>query len=373
MTNYKIRKYKTALNRMKHIDSWFWCRYSLNPYQGCEHACIYCDARSKRYYLQDDFEEKIIVKKDIDKVLENQILGSKRFERDVVAMGGVCDSYAPVELKYKNTQKVLKVLEKHGFPLGISTKSTNIERDLSLLNRIAQRSWCNVAFTITSFDEEVVNFLEPNASPPKERIEVLKKIKENYPSIQTGINLMPIIPYLEDTRENLETIFKKAQEANVDYILHAPGLTLRDIQKDFFIDRLKKEYPNILDKLLSLYVDGIEVNREYAMKISQIALELYEKYQISMRAKRWIPEDYRKYNYLIAENLLNNSYKKQITGKPYKQEMWAGFYVQNLKESIINLKNSGKIPQRLRNNTQFLEELNKYQDVQLKGTLDKFF
>ena len=104
MVEFSVRPFKSILNRMKTIDSWFWNRYTLNPYNGCQFGCIYCDSRSQKYHLEEDFENKIIVKSNIRKLLENQILKSKKFERDVVAIGGTTDPYQPAERKFNNTK-----------------------------------------------------------------------------------------------------------------------------------------------------------------------------------------------------------------------------------------------------------------------------
>ncbi len=143
---------------------------------------------------------------------------------------------------------------KYRYPVFLSTKSDLILRDLGLLSKIADNNFCTIAFTITTFNNKIVNFLEPIASPPLKRIEALEKIKQTYPKIQTGVNLMPIIPFMEDSDENLEEIVLKTKEANCDFILFAPGMFLRDLQANFFFNKLKNsKYKEILPKLLNLY------------------------------------------------------------------------------------------------------------------------
>jgi len=123
MVNYIYKEYKTALNKLKFPDSWFWARYTSNPYSGCEHVCIYCDARSQRYYLTQNFEEDIIIKKGFAKKLENTIKNSRSLLPDVIGPGGVCDAYQPIEKEVKNTRKLLKVIAKYKFPVNLATKS----------------------------------------------------------------------------------------------------------------------------------------------------------------------------------------------------------------------------------------------------------
>jgi len=247
--NFKIihREFKTALNKLKYPDSWFWCRYTINPYSGCAHTCIYCDARSQRYYLDQDFENEIIVKTNIDKKLDQRIKRARKLLPDVIGPGGVCDAYQPIEKEVENTLKILKVIAKHKFPLNIATKNKMITRDIDLLNKIAEDTWCTVGFSITTTDEELAQFLEPYSSPPKERLEALKLIKTKAPNIQVGTYFMPIIPFLEDNDENLEDVIKQSKKAGADFILFSPGLTIRDQQAEFFIKKLKdSKYEHIV-------------------------------------------------------------------------------------------------------------------------------
>ncbi len=241
---------------MKYIDSWFWCRYTLNSYNGCEHACVYCDARSTKYYLHPEFEEIIYIKTNIKKKLDNRLRKARTLLPDVVGTGGTCDAYQQAEKKYKNTRQVLEILEKYKFPVLIGTKNTLVLRDLDIASQIARDTWCVIAFTITSFDTKVIDFLEPRASPPEDRINALAKIKEEHPEIQTGVHYMPIVPLLEDFDDNLEEVVRRTKEAKCDYILFAAGMSLRDNQGDFYKKKFKEEYPDLYDELLSIYSEG---------------------------------------------------------------------------------------------------------------------
>jgi DNA repair photolyase len=236
MVKYVYKKYKSALNKLKFPDSYFWCRYTLNPYAGCEHACIYCDARSDRYYLEK-FEEEVIIKEKIAKILEDTIKNSRTLLPDVIGPGGVCDAYQPAEKEIKNTRKVLKVLAKYNFPVNIATKSNLIVRDIDILRTIAEETWCTVGFSITTTDKDLARFLEPCSSSPERRFKAMEELKKSAVNIQTGTYLMPIIPFLEDNKENLEDIIKKTSETGADFVVFAPGMTLRDSQKEYFINK----------------------------------------------------------------------------------------------------------------------------------------
>jgi len=372
------KKYKSALNKLKYPDSWFWGRYTINPYSGCAHACIYCDARSDRYYLQQDFENEVIVKVDIDKILESKIQNARMLLPDVVAPGGVNDAYQPIEMQEKNTLKLLKIFKKYKFPINLATKSSLIIRDISLLNEIAKHTWCTVGFSITTTDEQMASFLEPYSSPPKERFKAIKVIKEKAPYIQVGTYFMPIIPYLEDNEGNLEDVIKQSKNSGADFILFAPGLTLRDSQALFFINKVKESpYKEILTPLLKLFKGKTYPSSDYVKNIHSILLSLCNEYNIPIRLKRWIPKDFRKWNYKISELLLNKEYMEFVeTGKSNYDLKWAGLNLNNVKESIIDVSKRGdlsKLPNFNSEIVEFVEPILKNsKDYTKKKGIDEF-
>ena len=377
MVKYKEKEFKTALNKLKFPDSWFWGRYTINPYSGCEHACIYCDARSQRYYLED-FENEVIIKRDIDKKLDQKIKKARKLLTDVVGAGGICDCYQPIEKKVKNTRKILRVLAKNKYPVNIATKSNLISRDIDLFKQIAEDTWCTIGFSITTFNEDLAKFLEPFSSTPPERLDALKFIKKQVPNIQVGTYFMPIIPFLEDNEENLKEVIQKSKDAGADFVLFSPGLTLRDLQAEFFIKKLKdSKYKNIVQPLLNLYKGRIYPPAEYARKIHPILLSYCEKYKISIRVKRWIPSDYRKWNYKISELLLNKEYIDALKiGKSNKTMRWAGLNLNNLEESILDVYKRGDLLKLKNFNKKIIEfikpYLDKSKDLKRKTGLDQF-
>ena len=340
MAKYTDKEFKTILNKLKYIDSWFWARYTINPYSGCEHACVYCDARSEKYYLHQDLDNEIYIKVNVKDKLDKRLQNVRTLLPDVVALGGVCDAYQPAEAKSKNTRQILEVLHKHRYPVCLSTKSDLILRDLDIFTKIAQDTYCTLAFTITTFNKKATLFFEPAASPPETRIKALETIKIENPNIQTGVNFIPIIPYVHDTEKNLEEVVSRTKKAGCDFILFAPGMTLRNAQARFFIERLKQSpYRDKLKDILQLYKGNMYVDPFYSQKINRKMLNLCRRYNLSVRARRYIPDDFRKYNYIIAEKLLNQAYFNQIHGKPWSAFHWAGLHLQNLKESIRDVYN----------------------------------
>jgi DNA repair photolyase len=352
MVKYRYKEFKSVLNKLKYPDSWFWARYTLNTYSGCAHACIYCDARSQRYYLED-FENEVIIKTNFDKKLEQRFKRARTLLPDIIAPGGVNDAYQPIEQKVEHSRKVLQVIAKYKFPINIATKSKLVVRDIDILKEIAKKTWSTVGFSISTLNEELANFLEPHSSSPSERLKALHTIKLKAPEIQVGVYYMPIIPFLEDDDASLEGVVKQSKKAGAEFVLFAPGLTLRNAQAQFFIKKLKNsKYNYIVKPLLELYKGQTYPPANYVQKLNPKLYNLCQEYDLAVRVKRWIPNDFRKWNYKISELLLNKEYIGDITtGKSNYNMKWAGLNLNNLnvsitdiykKDELSNLKNFSK-------------------------------
>jgi DNA repair photolyase len=293
----------------------------------------------------------------VQELLANRLSRARTLLPDVVAISGSCDPYQPAEEKFENTRKCLEVLAKHKYPVIIGTKATLVTRDIDILERIGKSSWCAVFITITTTDNELSAFLEPNAPMPAERFETVKELKKNG-NIQVGVCLMPIVPFLTDSDPQLEAMTKEIKAAGADYILFAAGMTMRNNQANWYLTRLKNKYPELVKKYLALYNAKISPgigyngnygpNRSYTKQINQKMLELCEKYDLKYRIKRFIPDDFRKQNYMIAEEILNEAYNNQISGRPWKNLFWAGQNINNLKEPIAKIADRGEL-QTIRN------------------------
>jgi len=377
MVKYTYKEFKSVLNKLRFPDSWFWSRYTLNTYSGCAHACIYCDARSERYYIED-FENEVIIKTNFDKKLDQRLKRARTLLPDVIAPGGVNDAYQPVEKELEHTRKALNVISKHQFPINIATKSKLITRDIDILKKIAIDTWCTVGFSISTPNEELAKFLEPYSSSPFERLEALKIIKKEAPDIQVGTYFIPIIPFIEDDDESLEDVVKKSKEAGADFVLFAPGLTLRDSQAQYFINKLKNsEYAHIVEPLLNLYKGQIHPPSDYSRKMNTKLWNLCQKYKVDIRIKRWIPSDFRKWNYKLSELLLNKEYIDALkTGKSNKTLMWAGLNLNNLEESILDIYNRDELHTIKNFNTKIIEIIEPYleksKELKQRKGLEKF-
>ncbi|MFX0026744.1 MAG: radical SAM protein [Candidatus Hermodarchaeota archaeon] len=377
MVKYIYKEFKSVLNKLKYPDSWFWARYTLNTYSGCAHACIYCDARSERYYLED-FENEVIIKTNFDKKLDQRFRRARTLLPDIIAPGGVNDAYQPIEQKIEHSRKILQVIAKYKFPVNIATKSKLIVRDIDILKEIAKKTWSTVGFSISTMNEELANFLEPHSSNPSERLKALHTIKQKAPEIQVGIYFMPIIPFLEDDDASLEHVIKQSKKAGAEFILFAPGLTLRDAQAQFFIKKLKNsKYNDIVKPLLELYKGHTNPPSNYVRKLNPKLYNLCQEYKLAVRINRWIPNDYRKWNYKLSELLLNKEYVDAvITGKSNNNMKWAGLNLNNLDVSITDVYKRDELS-KLKNFSKEIIEfvkpyLEKIKITHEKTTLERF-
>ena len=354
MPKFIEKQYKSIINKNKYIDHWFWTRYAINPYNGCQFGCIYCDARSEHYHMPEDFENEILVKQNVGQMLDQRITRARTFLPDVVGIGGVTDSYQPAEKKYENTRSILSVLAKHQYPVHLITKSTLILRDLPLLEEIARQTWCTVSVTITTTDAEKSRFLEKFAPSPAKRLEVLRQIKTKAPHVQTGALLMPLIPVLCDDEAQVEQLFTAVKATGADYLMFGGAMTLRNRQADWFLQHLREAEPAVYQQYVDLYQftpDGEAYNGrylpggDYMRQQHERLFALSDKHQLPHRIRRFIPNDYRKTNYRIAERMLNVSFERQMFGQSWETLFWAAQNIQNLKEPIEAVAARGELEQ----------------------------
>lgn len=265
---------ETALSKLKRKIPYGW---DLNIYRGCEHGCKYCYAMYSHEYIgANSFFEDIYVKINAAEQLERQLSASS-WKREVVNIGGVTDSYQPAEATYKMMPEILKLLIKYKTPAIISTKSNLILRDFDLIDELSRITYINVAATITTTDEKIRSLIEPSASNSKARFDMLKEFRKTNASI--GLHMMPIIPYLTDGYENIDTLFACAKDSNVHYVL--PGtLYLRGQTRKAFFDFVQQSFPELYQKLLVLYKTG-GADKAYKNNLYAMVNPLREKYSLS--------------------------------------------------------------------------------------------
>lgn len=264
----------SALNKLKRKIPYGW---DLNIYRGCEHSCKYCFAIYSHDYLNDnDYFKSIHVKTNVVDVLESE-LRKKSWNREIVNIGGVTDSYQPCESEYKIMPEILKLLIKYKTPAIISTKSDLILRDFNLIDELSKITYINIAATITITNEFIREQIEPGSCSSEKRFEMLKEFRKTNAS--TGLHFMPIIPYLTDDQENLNLICLNAQDAGVHYLL--PGvLYLRGKTRAYFFDFIQNKYPELYEKLKTLYKTG-GADKAYKENLYKSFNELRSKYKLT--------------------------------------------------------------------------------------------
>lgn len=227
----------------------------MNLYRGCVHGCIYCDSRSKCYHMDHAFED-IEVKENAVELLE-RALKSKR-QKCMIGTGSMTDPYIPQEMEIQNVRKALVLIEKYGFGFTLITKSNRVLRDLDLLQKINEKTKCVVQVTLTTCDEALCKKLEPNVSTTRERFEVLKKLRDV--GIPTVVWLSPILPFINDTEENISGILDMCIEAKVyGIICFGMGMTLREGNREYFYAQLDKLFPGLKERYIREYGNRYEV------------------------------------------------------------------------------------------------------------------
>lgn len=227
----------------------------LNIYRGCVHGCIYCDSRSTCYEMNHQFED-IEIKENALILLEERL---DKKAPCMIGTGSMSDPYIPIEEELKLTRGMLNLIDKYGFGVTLHTKSNLIMRDMDLLEKINQEKKAVVQMTITTFDDELCKILEPNVCVTSERIKVLQECKKR--GIPTVVWLTPILPFINDTKSNIEKILQACKECNVyGIICFNMGLTLREGNRAYFYKMLDENFPGLKDKYLRFYGNSYEAN-----------------------------------------------------------------------------------------------------------------
>jgi len=324
---------RSMINKLRHVDDWFWASYTLNPYRGCAHGCVYCDARANQYGLEESFEERIFIKENALEVLDRQL---PRLQRGVVASGGVCDSYQPVERERGLTRDIMEVLHRHRFPIEVLTKSDLVLRDLDLYQEIAHQTWACVFFTITTFDEQIARRFEPGAATPERRLEALSQVART--GVTTGVAMMPLLPGICDNDRNIEDVIRRVKDAGGQFVLGG-GLTLKEgAQRERYMGFLKTHYPEVLTLYGGLYGESFEARGGYGPRVLRRVREACLKLSIADRMRRPIlADDPLATNKRIAERLFLRAYDLQLEeAKAYRQWAYrkAAWAVDEMEEDV---------------------------------------
>ena len=228
----------------------------MNLYRGCLHGCIYCDSRSECYCMDHDFED-VEVKANAIALLEDRL--KRKRTKCMLATGSMSDPYIPLENELKQVRKALELAYKYGFGFTLITKSNRVLRDLDLLTAINNKTKCVVQMTLTTCDEDLCKKIEPNVCTTKERVATLKKLHEA--GIPTVVWLCPILPFINDTKENIKGILDYCIEAKVyGIICFGMGVTLRQGNREYFYQQLDRLFPGMKEKYIKTYGMKYQLN-----------------------------------------------------------------------------------------------------------------
>jgi DNA repair photolyase len=276
---------KVLMAHVKQPDTWFGLKYNMNLYRGCQHRCIYCDSRSRCYGI-DHFDRDILVKANAIDLLRKE-LASKRV-KGPIGLGSMNDPYMPVEEQLNLTGRALQVIAQFGFPVHIITKSDLVLRDLETLTRINE-CYAAISFTITTADDALGKRVEPGAPPVSDRLKAMRVLADH--GIRTGVTMMPVLPFIEDSSENISAIVARAHEHGATYIIPGFGMTLRDKQRVYYYRELDRLFPGLREKYIRRFGDSYHCEPNDAAMLRELFSELCARYGIATRIPLYASEE----------------------------------------------------------------------------------
>ena len=270
----------------------------MNIYRGCSHGCIYCDSRSRCYQFTHDFED-IEVKRNAPELLDSA-LRSKR-KKCMIGTGAMSDPYMHIEKELKLTRTCLEVINRHGFGATLLTKSDLIMRDIDLLAEINENAKCVVQMTVTTFDDRLCGILEPNVCTASRRFEVLAAMQER--GIPTMVWMTPILPFINDTEENITGILRECIRVGVKGIVcFDMGLTLREGDREYYYAALDRHFPGLKQRYIETYGNAYMLPSPDAGKLMSLFKNICTEHGIMCSANECFaylnefPEKYKQYS-----------------------------------------------------------------------------
>jgi DNA repair photolyase len=280
----RIIQTKTILSKLnKGPDPWFGIAYNMNLYRGCQHQCIYCDSRSECYQLGNLAD--IRIKEGALNILEKE-LKSKRLKA-TIGFGSMNDPYMPIEKKEELVRGALKLLIKYRFPAHIITKSNLVVRDTDLLENLSSAVYAAVSFTITTPSDELSRIIEPAAPTSLERLLAMKTLSDA--GIYTGVTLMPILPFINDSWDEIKELIVLSKENGAKYIVFWPGLTLRSGSREYFYSKIEQYFPGTKEKYIKTYGENYTCNALNAKQLYTNAENLCAELNIPMKMEHYDP------------------------------------------------------------------------------------
>lgn len=276
---------RSILNRVKQPDTWFGLTYNMNLYRGCSHRCIYCDSRSECYGIEN-FDGEVLVKVNAIELLRDRL--PRLRVKGTIGTGSMNDPYQPAERKVGLTGRALEVIALNRFPVHVITKSDLILRDIDVLEEIA-KVYSAVTFTITSIDESLSRMLEPGAPPVVARLETMQMLSDR--GIHVGILLMPVLPFITDSIDNLNGIVEKASSFGAQYIIASFGVTLRNRQREHYLREIDRLYPGMSIRYRKLFGSSYLCRSENAEQLESVFTERCRSMGISTSMPVYKPLD----------------------------------------------------------------------------------
>lgn len=254
----------------------------MNVYRGCTHGCIYCDARSDCYQMDHAFED-IEVKENAPELLDAALRSKRR--RCMIGTGAMSDPYLHLEKELKITRRCLEIIHRNGFGVTVLTKSDMILRDIELLASINESAKAVVQMTLTTADEELCRIVEPNVCTTARRAEVLCEMKKR--DIPTVVWLTPLLPFINDTEENVRALVRICAEAGVRGIVtFGMGMTLRGGDREYFYAQLDRRFPGLKQRYVSAYGNAYELASPNASRLRTVFDGECERYGIESDPRR---------------------------------------------------------------------------------------
>jgi DNA repair photolyase len=239
---------KTLVSRVQGLDTYFGLDFGMNLYRGCQHHCIYCDSRSLCYGIEA-FDRDVLIKANAIDLLEDEL--RRKRKKGIIGTGSMNDPYMPLEEEVRLTRRALEVIGNFGFGVHVVTKSDMVLRDVPLLQRIGRTASAAVSLTITTVDDELSMRIEPGAPPSSARFRALERLADA--NIETRIALMPTLPFIDDTWENVSAIVERAHASRVRAIVPWFGMSMRDRQRAYFYARLDELFPGVRSRYEARY------------------------------------------------------------------------------------------------------------------------
>ena len=285
---------KSVLNKTKRRDPWFLDDYTFNPYSSCAFNCLYCYIRGSKY--GSNLEQSLSVKTNAIKLLEKQLSSrAKKRQHGIIVLSSATDPYLKIEEEYRLTRQALEIILKYRFPVHIITKSDLVIRDFDLLHEIDKEAILPsdlellgrgtiISFSFSTLLDEVAKVFEPGATPPTQRLKALKQSIEK--GFLSGVSFMPLLPYISDTKQQLELAFQTFQSLKINHIFPAT-LTLygneKASSKTLVLNAIEKYYPELMPKYQKFFQFDHQLPLHYRKAFDKKMKEMLLEYSLKAR------------------------------------------------------------------------------------------